>query len=53
MLIYKILTPLTFPPVPADVSAGNIARELWWTSQEFSPAGIIIIIITMALHAHI
>jgi hypothetical protein len=28
------------------------AREFWWTSQELSPAGIIIII-TMALHAHI
>jgi len=34
-----------------DVSAGRTARELWWTSQEFSPAGIIII--TMSLHAHI
>jgi hypothetical protein len=34
-----------------DISAGRIARELWWTSQEFSPAGFIII--TMALHAHI
>jgi hypothetical protein len=27
------------------------ARELWWTSQEFSPAGIIII--AMVLHPHI
>jgi hypothetical protein len=36
-------------PLP-DVSAGRIARELWWTSQEFSPAGIII---TMAVHDHI
>jgi hypothetical protein len=35
-----------------DVSAGRIARGLWWTSQEFSPAGIIIII-TMAVHVHI
>jgi hypothetical protein len=34
-----------------DVSAGRIARELWWTSQEFSPTVIIIII--MALHANI
>jgi hypothetical protein len=34
-----------------DVYAGRIVRELWWTSQEFSPAGIIIII--MAFHAHI
>jgi hypothetical protein len=33
-----------------DVSAGRIARELWWTSQEFSPAGIIIITV---LDAHI
>jgi hypothetical protein len=37
-------------PLP-DISAGGIARELWWTSQEFSPAGIIII--AMALHPHI
>jgi hypothetical protein len=34
------------------VSAGRTARELWWTSQEFSPAGINTII-TMAFHAHI
>jgi hypothetical protein len=33
-----------------DDSTGWIAREFWWTSQEFSPAGIIV---TMALHAHI
>jgi hypothetical protein len=33
-----------------DVSAGRIARELWWTSQEFYPSGIII---TMALHGNI
>jgi hypothetical protein len=32
-----------------DVSAGRIARELWWTSKAFSPAGIII---TTVLHAH-
>jgi hypothetical protein len=32
-----------------DVSAGRIARELWWTSRKFSPAGII----TMTLYAHI
>jgi hypothetical protein len=30
-----------------------IAREFWLTSKDFSPAGIIIIITTMALHAHI
>jgi hypothetical protein len=33
------------------VSAGRTAREFWWTSQELSPAGIIII--TMAIHVHI
>jgi hypothetical protein len=32
-----------------DVSAGRTARELWWMSQELSPA----IIITMALHAYV
>jgi hypothetical protein len=34
-----------------DFSAGRIIRELWWTSQEFSPVGIIII--TKVLRAHI
>jgi hypothetical protein len=34
----------------SDVSAGRIAREFCWTSQEFSPAGVII---TMALHTRI
>jgi hypothetical protein len=36
------------------MSADRIARELWWMSQEFSPADIIIITITitMVLHAH-
>jgi hypothetical protein len=33
-----------------DVSAGRIARELWWTSQEFNPDGIII---TMTPRSHI
>jgi hypothetical protein len=33
----------------SDVSAGRTARELYWTSQEFSPADMIV---TMALHAH-
>jgi hypothetical protein len=33
-----------------DVSACKTARELWWTTQEFSPGGIIT---TMAVHAHI
>jgi hypothetical protein len=37
------------PSLLPDDSAGWIARELWWTTQAFSPAGII----TMALHAHI
>jgi hypothetical protein len=40
-----------------DIFTGRIARELWWMSQELSPASIIIIIITTstttALHAHI
>jgi hypothetical protein len=39
---FLILTP--------DVSAGRTARELWWTSQELSPVGIIT---TMALNVHI
>jgi hypothetical protein len=42
-----LLAFLLFSP---DVSARRTARELWWTSQELSPAGIII---TVALHAHI
>jgi hypothetical protein len=32
-----------------DDSAGRIARDLWWTSQEFFLAGINN---TMILHAH-
>jgi hypothetical protein len=37
-----------------DVFAGRTARDLWWTCQELSPTGIIIIIIiTMDLHAYI
>jgi hypothetical protein len=39
-----------FPYSLPDVSAGMIARELWWTSQEVSQADIII---TLALQAHI
>jgi hypothetical protein len=35
----------------APMCACRTARELWWTSQELSPASIIII--TMILHAHI
>jgi hypothetical protein len=27
---------------PRYISAGSIARELWWTSQEFSPIGIFV-----------
>jgi hypothetical protein len=34
------------------MSAGRSAKELWWTSQELSAVGIIIII-TVALRAHI
>jgi hypothetical protein len=38
----KILSPFvhSFYLLP-DYSAGRIARELWWKSQEFSSAGII------------
>jgi hypothetical protein len=45
---FSLLRP--FLLLGPDVSAGRTAWELWWTSQELSPAGIII---TMALHAHI
>jgi hypothetical protein len=34
----KILTLSSIPPTSPDVSAGRTARELWWTSQELSPA---------------
>jgi hypothetical protein len=38
----KILTPFVHSSyLLPDDSAGRIARELWWTSQEFSSAGII------------
>jgi hypothetical protein len=38
----KILSSFThsFYLLPDD-SSGRIAREFWWTSQEFSPAGFI------------
>jgi hypothetical protein len=36
-----------------NVFDGTTCREFWWTSQEFSPAGIVISTITMALHVHI
>jgi hypothetical protein len=45
---FSLLRP--FLLLAPDVSAGRTARDLWWTSQEFSPAGIIP---TMALHADI
>jgi hypothetical protein len=32
------------------MAVDRIAREFWWMSQEFSSAGITIL---MALHAHI
>jgi hypothetical protein len=33
------------------ISAGRIYRELWWTSQEFFPAGIIITMVsTLTYH---
>jgi hypothetical protein len=50
ILICKILTPSSVPPTGSQMSAGRIAREFWWTSQEFTPAGITI---TMAPYAHI
>jgi hypothetical protein len=46
---FSLLRP--FILLVPDVSAGRTARELWWTSQDLSPTGIIII--TIALHAHI
>jgi hypothetical protein len=48
ILMSKILTPSSY--LLPDVSAGSTASELWWTSQELSPAAIII---TVAVHAHI
>jgi hypothetical protein len=43
MLASLILTPFTRSAyLLPDDSAGRIARELWWTSQEFSSASIII-----------
>jgi hypothetical protein len=50
ILIGKILTPSSIPPNCPKISPGRTARELWWTSQELSPAGIII---AMTHHAHI
>jgi hypothetical protein len=50
ILIGKILTPSSIAPSFTKISAGRTARELWWTSQELSPAGIVF---TMARHAHI
>jgi hypothetical protein len=45
MLAFRILTSVVHPSyfLPDD-SAGRIARELWWMSQEFSPASIIILL---------
>jgi hypothetical protein len=45
---FSLLRP--FLLLAADVYADRTARELWWTSQELSPAGIIV---TMSLHVHI
>jgi hypothetical protein len=42
ILIGKIRTHSSIPPLRSHMTAGWIARELWWTSQEFSLAGIII-----------
>jgi hypothetical protein len=44
---FSLLRPFTL--LATDVSAGRTARELWWTSQELYPAGII----TTALHAQV
>jgi hypothetical protein len=44
---FSLLRP--FLLITPYVSAGRTARELGWTRQELSPAGIII----MALHTHI
>jgi hypothetical protein len=50
ILISEILTPSTIPPRRSQmVSAGRIARALWWRSQMLCPA---IIIIIMAIYAH-
>jgi hypothetical protein len=48
--IDKILTPSSILLLAPDVCASRTAREILWTTQELSSAGIII---TMALHAHI
>jgi hypothetical protein len=45
---FSILHP--FLLLAPDVSAGRTARDLWWTSQELSPYGIIV---SMAHNAHI
>jgi hypothetical protein len=47
---FSLLRP--FRLLAPNVSGGRTAREIWWTSEELSSAGIIINI-TMALHAHI
>jgi hypothetical protein len=40
----QILIPLAYSScLLPDDSAGRIARELWWTNQEFSSANIIIL----------
>jgi hypothetical protein len=44
------MIPSSIPPaLLLDDSADRFARELRWTSQEFSPAGIIITVILDAL----
>jgi hypothetical protein len=45
---FFLLHPLLL--LVSDVTAGIITRELWKTSQKFSPPAIII---TMALHVRI
>jgi hypothetical protein len=45
---FSLLLP--FLILAPDVSAGRNTRELWWMSQELSPASVVI---AMALHVHI
>jgi hypothetical protein len=51
ILIREILIPSFHSSYSLpDVSAGRIVRELWWTSQDLSPVGIIV---TKAFQARI
>jgi hypothetical protein len=37
----KFIIPFALPPVCYQMTAGRIARELWWTNQKFSSVDII------------